>query len=241
VLSGHRDRNLAIRVGRTHSVWRQFPNRYTDVPDVDTLFEVIGCASWRLEPKRLDEYLGRLTDKARHQDVLIEFAPIWRLSGDVNVANEVRGPGPGNTTVDWRIEVPGQPVLLLEVKNRMLDLIESFEAFKSRPAEQPIPEPNHDHKLLFRSVEKKFAARKPTDVIHGVWMKTGLMQEEDDLRAAFEALKPEHIHGVVLGTWDDAAYVLAVDSVTKRRVMRILRLRQSRGLVFKRGSDPHAR
>ena len=197
-------------------------------PEVERLFDVVGCASWRLGTEELNEYLRRLTNRAKHEDTLIEFAPILRLSDDVNVMSEVSGTDLGGATVDWRIEAPGQPPLFLEVKNRIRDLIESFETIKSRQDNDPVPEPSHDHRLLFRSVEKKFRARKSTDAIQGVWVKTGLMQEEDDLRAAFEALQPDHVHVVVLGTWDEEAYVLAADSLTKRRVQRILRLRQSR-------------
>jgi hypothetical protein len=203
-------------------------------PEVEKLFDVVGCAQWRLGTEEQNRYLTRLTDKAKHEDTLTEFAPILRLSDDVKVTNEVTGAGPGNASVDWCIEAPGQPPLLLEVKNRVRDLIESFEAIRGRPEDQPIPAPSHDHKLLFRSVEKKFGARKPTDAIHGVWIKTGLMQEENDLKTAFEALEPGHVHVVVLGTWDEDAYVLATDSSTKRKVLRILRLRQSRRLIFKR-------
>jgi hypothetical protein len=203
-------------------------------PEVETLFDVIGCAEWRLGSKNLSEYLTRLTDKTKHEDVLVEFAPIFRLSDDVKVTNEVTGPGPGNATIDWRIEAPNQPALLLEVKNRMFDLIASFETIKGQPKNEPIPGPSHDHQRLFRSVEKKFAERKPIEIIHAVWIKTGLMQEEDDLLAAFEALKPQHIHAVILGTWGEDAHVLAADSLTKRRVLRILRLRQSKQLIFNR-------
>jgi hypothetical protein len=203
-------------------------------PDVETLYHVIGCASWRLGMDELDAYLKRLTDRGKHQDVLVEFAPILRLSSDVAVTSEVKVEGGGTGTVDWHIKAPGEPALLLEVKNRVDDIIKSFEAIKRRDPRDPIPEPEHDHRLLFRSVEKKFGARKSDESIHCVWLKTGLMQEEDELQKAFENLKPGYIHAVAIGSWDENAYVIAADGPTKKKVLRILKLRQSRGLTFKR-------
>ena len=73
-------------------------------PEVERLFDVVGCASWRLGTEGLNEYLRRLTDKAKHEDTLIEFAPILRLSDDVNVRSEVSGAVFGSATVDWCIE-----------------------------------------------------------------------------------------------------------------------------------------
>jgi hypothetical protein len=203
-------------------------------PEVERLFDVLGCAAWRLAPEKLDTYLARLTSRTKHEDTLIEFAPILRLPDDVHVEYEVSGAGHGNTTVDWLIEAPGQPKLLLEVKNRIRDLIESFEAIKRQDPDQPVPEPRHDHRLLFKSVTQKFKSRESHETIQGVWIKTGLKQEEEDLRTAFDALTPGHLHAAVLGTWDEKAYVLANDASTRRRVLSILRLRQNAGLIFKR-------
>jgi hypothetical protein len=205
-------------------------------PEVERLLDVLGCASWRLPAEKLQGYLLRLADRRKHEDTLIEFAPILRLSADVKVEHEVRGTGGGNTTVDWRIGAPEQPTLLLEVKNRVRDLIESFEAIKRRDKDGPVPEPQHDHRLLFKSVTHKFKPAESSDIIHGVWIKTGIKQEEEDLRTAFEDLPPGHIHVVVLGSWDEDAYVLASNAPTRRRVLRVLRLRQSGALVFKRSS-----
>jgi hypothetical protein len=204
----------------------------TMFPSVETLFDVVGCAQWRLEAKELQDYLTRLTDKGKHEDTLTEFAPILRLSGEVRVKNEVSTGTEGNATVDWHIEQPGGPPLYLEVKNRIFDLVEHFEVLHSDDA---IPEPSHDHRKLFRSVEKKFNARNPTDAIQAVWLRTGLMQEEDALAAAFNALPRGRIHALVLGGWDENAYILADSNATKRSVQRILRLRQNRHLIFRRG------
>ena len=82
-------------------------------PDVETLFGVVGCASWRLSEPRFQEYTNRLIDKFKHEDTLTEFAPILRLPDNFQVTNEAAGSGPGNATIDWRIESPGEPPLML--------------------------------------------------------------------------------------------------------------------------------
>ncbi len=207
-------------------------------PDVETLFGVVGCASWRLSEPRFQEYTNRLIDKFKHEDTLTEFAPILRLPDNFQVTNEAAGSGPGNATIDWRIESPGEPPLMLEVKNRVFDLVEGLEEIQQSQRDKSVPAPSHDHRKLFRSVTKKFGARNAADAIHCVWIRTGLMQEEDDLRAAFETLAPNCVHGVILGTWSDQAYVLAADAGTKKKLLHILRLRQSRNLIFRRDEPP---
>ena len=202
--------------------------------DVEQLFEVVCCAEWRLQGKKRDAYLTRLSDSTHHEDALVEFAPILRLDAEAMVEYEVSGHGSGNRTVDWSICAPGHPELLLEVKNRIRDLVESFETIKSQPSEQPIPAPTHDHALLFKSIEEKFRPRKADEVIQGVWIRAGLRQEETELRAAFDALDSQLVHFAVLGSWGEESYVLSKDVATKRRVQRILSLRNTKGLVFRR-------
>jgi hypothetical protein len=67
-----------------------------------------------------------------------------------------------------------------------------------------------------------------------VWIKTGLMQEETEFRSAFDALDLGRVHVAVLGDWGEDAHVVATDVTTKRIVLKILRLKQSRRLVFNR-------
>jgi hypothetical protein len=202
--------------------------------DVERLFEIICCASWRLPPRKRDAYLERLSDRNHHEDVLVEFAPILRLGARILVEHEQRGLAAGNRTIDWQIQAPDQPVLLLEVKNRMRDLVDSFEAIKNKSSDLPIPEPQHDHSMLFKSILGKFRVRQATEAIQAVWIKTGLKQEETKLQAAFGELDPERLHVAILGNWDSEAYLLGSDTDTKRRVRKVLGLKQTSRLVFKR-------
>ena len=199
---------------------------------VAQLFEVVCCADWRLSEDKLSVYSARLSDPSRHEDVLVEFAPILRLGHATIVDHEVSGGGKG--TVDWSIDEPGYPRLLLEVKNRVGGLVESLETIHSQSPDQQVPAPTHDHTKLFKSVSHKFKPRNADETIQGVWIKAGLLQEEKELFAAFNALDHDLIHAAILGSWGKEGHVIARDKLTKKRVQEILRLRSSKRLVFNR-------
>lgn len=238
--------NLPCFLGRLTGIWRYEYGKPITLqtgrtvvgtpmfPEVERLFDVLGCGEWRLSTEKLRAYLERLVDPTHHEDVLVEFAPILRLPDGVAVQHEVGGNVDGAATVDWSIEAPGYPLLLLEVKNRIGDLIESFETIEHLDTHEAFPPPRHDHRMLFRSVQHKFKSRRPEEAIQGVWIKTGLMQEETEFRSAFDSLELGRVHVAVLGDWGEDAYVVATDNVTKRSVLEILRLRQSTRLVFNR-------
>jgi hypothetical protein len=168
--------------------------------EVDRLFDVLDCPRRRLDPDQLANYIGRLADRVNHQHLLVEFAPILRLNASVKVEYEVSGFGKSNNTIDWLIH--SEPVcLLLEVKNRIRDLIEAsihMQRGKTDP-DGTAPAPIHDPTLLFKSVESKFRTRNPSEMIQAIWIATTLKQEESELRAAFAQLDASYVHVVLLG------------------------------------------
>ena len=204
--------------------------------EVDRLFDVINCARSRLDEGQLRKYLCRLADSDKHQDFLFEFTPILRVDSSVKVDYEASGCAEGHNNVDWLIRSEPVP-LLLEVKNRRKDLIEAIVRVQlgERDPDGTAPAPTHDHSLLFRSVERKFKQRSPSEVIQGVWIVTAVAQEESELQAAFAKMDPSRVHLAIVGDWEDDVYVLSNDACAKERVLEILRLRESRRAVFCRG------
>jgi hypothetical protein len=93
---------------------------------VERLFDVVSCAMRRLAPDQLADYLKRLADPNKHDDLLVEFAPIVRLGPDVALGYEAEGYGQGDRKVDWLVSAHGRPPVLLDVKNRARDLLEAF-------------------------------------------------------------------------------------------------------------------
>ena len=187
----------------------------------------------------LSDYLRRLADPKKHQDLLFEFAPILRLDSSVKIEYEVAGYAEGNRTIDWLIRSVPTP-LLLDVKNRTRDLIESLIRFQrgERDPDGTVPPPAHDPSILFRSVQSKFEPRKPSQFIQAVWVVTAIKQEESEVNAAFARLDASRVHVAVFGDWEDDVYILANDISAKERVLEVLRLRESRRAIFRRGIGP---
>lgn len=203
--------------------------------DVEKLYDVLACAKRRLPVAQLSSYVSRLGDAAKHDDTLVEFAPVLRLDATVKLTYEVEGQGEGNKTIDWMMR-SGDQVLLLDVKNRTRDLLEAFARIQAgeRDPDGSGPAPLHDPALLFRSVEAKFKPCAPGPVVQGAWVHTPLKQEETELLSAFGSLDPTRVHVVLLGGWEDDVYVLAGDNTVKEDALRLLRVRESRRFVFQR-------
>src|SRR5712692_175074 len=130
-------RSAPCFLDRLTGLWRyDFGNPFDGLPGdqivfgthmyqpVERLFDVVSCAMWRLTPEQLADYLKRLGDPNKHEDLIVEFAPILRLGPEVAVTYEVSGYGEGDTKVDWLISAQNSPPVLLDIKNRARDLIE---------------------------------------------------------------------------------------------------------------------
>ncbi|MEM6962393.1 MAG: hypothetical protein AAF550_11740 [Myxococcota bacterium] len=155
-------------------------------------------------------FMARLAVPRQHEINLAEFMPVVRLPRDVTCEFEFKT-GVGNRDVDWRLVRPGHVPLLLDVKTRIADTINVMDniAKGCRKANGDAPEPDHDPKLLFRSVEHKYDPTDPDVQLQGVWVFSALKQEERELRQAFDSLDPERVHFAVLGGWRRGIRVLS--------------------------------
>lgn len=203
---------------------------------VDVLYDVLSTAQRRLTPSQLSNYLIRLADPKKHDDFLFEFAPIVRLGENVGSTYEVMGFGDGNSTVDWLLRPEKGPPILLDVKNRTKDLLQSLTSVQEgdRSVDGSAPVPSHDANLLFASVEQKFRPKSPTEMVQAVWVGTDLKQEEKELTTAFSLLDPSKVHVAILGDWHDDAYVVTNDAIAKEHALATLGVRESRRFVFNR-------
>jgi hypothetical protein len=242
-------RTLPCFLDRLTSMWRyDYGNPFVDLPgggtvfgtnmyhEVDRLFDVLDCARRRLSASQLANYIQRMADPNKHEDILVEFMPILRLAASVSVDYEVVGYGEGNKTVDWVLRSEGVHVAL-DVKNRTKDLLESFALLQAteHTTGDRAPAPMHDPAILFKGVESKFKERRPDDVIQAVWISTALKQEVSELAAAFAKLDAGRVHAAILGDWGDDVYIWANDPAARERLVRVLGVRSSDRFVFRRG------
>jgi hypothetical protein len=176
------------------------------------LLAVIACAVRRLRPAQVLAYAAKLDNATagKHEASLVEFLPVLRLPSDFAVDFEFKT-GAGQRDVDWRLRRAGERSLLVDVKRRTVDMTALGTRIIAGERREPgvSPRPNHDTRMLFRSVEKKFLPSDPDVQVQGVWIATALQQDEVQLRAAFDALDSARVHFAVLGSWGPDITVLA--------------------------------
>lgn len=205
---------------------------------IDHLVEALRCAQLRLTSTQLTRFIDRLSDPAKHGNVLIEMLPALRLHSNVTAEFEVLGYGSGNRMIDWLISPSDGPPVLIEVKHRQRDTVEYFDRLSSRPRGAALLAPEHDTDLLFQSLESKFLHRRPTDIIQGAWIHVSIKQEEGELRASFDKLDPELIHFAILGSWQEDVFLLARSGVDREGLLALLGRKESDRFVFQRGHLP---
>jgi len=168
---------------------------------VRTLVLVMILATRFLDAKTLRNYVDRLANIKKHPDVLAEFQPLLHRVKLQGIEHEV--PGVNQKKIDWFIPDAGLPPLLVEVKSRIKDLIESLESleFARSLGVKDIPTPHHNPALMLRSTADKFAARDPSAALHCVWVASHLKQEADETKRAYEQLATGKVHVVVFGGW----------------------------------------
>ncbi len=201
---------------------------------IDRLVHVLACARQRIPEVKFAEYVTRLANPSKHGDVLAELIPVIRLGPEIEVEFEIVGYGIGNRTIDWLIRASTGPLILLDVKNRSRDLIESFQriAGGERAPDGTVPAPAHDAALLFRSLESKFPVRNPAEVLQGAWIRTGLKQEESELRTSFARLDHSRVHFAILGDWADDAHILQAEGVGAGHLIGVFGLQLSERFIF---------
>lgn len=205
-------------------------------PPIDRLLDVLLCARQRFSDREFEQYIRRLSDLSKHQDVLAEMLPVLRLDSAVEAEFEVAGHAEGNHTVDWRIRRMAGPPVLLDVKHRIRDLIEGLGRICAgeRDADGSAPAPTHDTGILFRSTAAKFKSRDSSQYLQGVWIVTQLMQECSKLNDTFGRIDSSRLHFAIINNWGEEAYILARETTHVRELASLFHLRLSERLVFSR-------
>ena len=200
---------------------------------VKDLLTALRCALVRVPTGKLNVYLARLDDAVRHRETLAEMMPLARCTANIGVDFEVAGLGQGNRTVDWVLAPDGGRRVLLDVKQRIADLIHAIDRkFEGKV----VPAPTHDTGLVFRSIETKFADADPDVQLQGAWIATDLQQDASELPAAFEKLDGRKVHFAILGDWEPGVHLLVRREQDRAYLTEMLGLTETNSrFVFQRG------
>jgi hypothetical protein len=203
-------------------------------PLVDNLCWVLREVDRVLTERQRREYHLRLSDIEHHQDTLVEFVPLFRMSGGSQPEYETRS-GRGNRTVDGAIPTSGARVLL-DVKHRDRDFIEQLSrvAAGERDRDGTAPAPTHNHEILFRNVEDKYTAADPSVQLQGVWIVPGIQQEQTDFETAFRALDSALVHFAVLGGWESSIHIVTARTEDRERLFKMFPQVDGGSSVFER-------
>jgi hypothetical protein len=185
----------------------------TQWPQVRSLYQSVHAAESRLGSEELVKWLARLSDPAKHVDALVEMRPVVGLAASANAQFEVTGRGEGNKTIDWLVEPKAGRPLLLDVKNRIADLLDHLRQMMPamQAARHPATPNAPDPSVLFRNTVEKFRGESRSVQLQGVWIHSEIKQDKNRVTAYFRGLDPSRLHFAVLADWDDDATILVRD------------------------------
>ncbi|MDO8415723.1 MAG: hypothetical protein Q7S87_05865 [Agitococcus sp.] len=193
------------------------------------IFSVLECMSRRLTSEQQKFYLNRLADIEKHLDVLFEMIPAIHTSNEVKMDFEVVGLGSGNTDVDWVLNPLNQRRVLIDVKRRVIDFI--FHA-SAMDESGHLTEPDHEPKLLFKSIEKKFKEMSPDIQLQGAWINTIIKQDISRLVKDFYQLDSKKVHFIILGDWKKDALILTQKNEDRLYLRHLFSLEESERFTF---------
>jgi hypothetical protein len=197
------------------------------LPVNELLLATGAFAHWVPVGKRT-AYLAALNDPSKHPSALAEMMPVCRLPFTRAVDYEVSGHGPGNRTVDWALQA-GCRLILLDAKSRTADFIQ--QAFiADQKGEMPAPE--HDHNLMFKSIEGKFNAADPAIQLQGAWITTHIMQNREEIENAFAALDPAKVHFAIFGDWRSDVSLLVRREADRQYLLELFKVTQSQRFFY---------
>ena len=173
-------------------------------------------------------YLAVLNSPDKHPVALAEMMPVCRLPFTLEVVYEVPGYGPGNRTVDWALQAGGR-LILIDAKSRTTDFIQQA-CNAGQNGEMPVPE--HDHKLMFKSIEGKFNAADPDVQLQGAWITTHITQNCVEIDNAFAALDPTMVHFALLGDWRSDVSLLVRREADRKFLLDFFNVTQSQRFFF---------
>lgn len=173
-------------------------------------------------------FIAALNCPSRHLAALAEMMPVCRLQFNLAVDYEVLGYGPGNRTVDWGLQTGGR-LVLIDAKSRTTDFIQQASN-ASQNGKMLMPE--HDHKLMFKSIEGKFNVADPEVQLQGAWITTHIMQNRVEIDNAFAAMDSAKVHFTMFGDWRSDISLLVRREADRQFLLDLFNVTQSNRFFF---------
>jgi hypothetical protein len=195
-------------------------------PEVEHLYLAMTLMESHLSSTELLEYIGRLGVRSKHHEVLFEARPLLFLDPRVTASFEVVGFGKGNKTIDWLFGRAGSTNVLVEVKYRVVDVVQHFEPMMSsldsgRPVIASGPALSAP---LFPSTYDKFLPNAPSVQLQGAWISSNIKVKPAELQYTFQSLPEDHLHFAVLSGWSRDGLLLTRSGIDRGYIKETLGL-----------------
>ncbi|MDO8486361.1 MAG: hypothetical protein Q7S77_01525 [Candidatus Staskawiczbacteria bacterium] len=206
--------------------------------ETKNLYLALKTAKKYLNFTEIKDYNKKINNINKHQDFLFEMRPLFYLRSDLKTRYESSNNSSGGKNIDW--EIRGKEYnILFDVKNRIKStinhlfyILEMVEKIKAGLAPESIPSPiAPDPADLFKSTFKKFRDRTNNKTLQGVWIATGIMEDEKKLNEYFKSLDPKKIQFAIVSGWDKDAYILVKNNSDKQILIDYFNLIETRGFV----------
>ena len=205
------------------------------MPPVEWLVKAVAVANEILSPSEQIAFRGRLADRPRHQDALVEMVAVFGLRGKIRPLYEPPGEGTGARSIDWLATGLPEGDFLVEVKNRVGPLAKEME--RIRPHAEaglsgiPGPPPT-DFNGLFRDTGDKFKLRVDSNRTQGALLFLNLKVPLKELHHYFIDILSDRLDFVGLTTNGAGFHIEADSPGTNTRVLSAFQFTESDDAIF---------
>jgi hypothetical protein len=195
-------------------------------PEVEHLYRALRSMEQNVPTPALLQYLKRLAERSKHQEVLFEARPLFYLAEGTAPEFEVSGYGKGNRTIDWRFSPKGSVDILVEVKYRIGDVVQHIGPMAPGldAGQDSVSSGPGKPEALFPSTFDKFLAVNPSTQLQGAWVYSNIKVKLADLVAYFLSLPEDQLHFAIISTWNETGFLLSRKGVDRERIMQIFGL-----------------
>lgn len=206
--------------------------------EIDNLYLAIRTAIKHLNTKDLQCYLKILDNKENHQNHIFEIRPLVNLKSGLTVQYESNNNCVENKKIDW--EIKGDITILLEVKNRIKSTFDHIEhiskilsEYEAGISPEDITKPSSpEPEFMFTKTLEKMKSRNDLMTLQGVWISSGIKEDEKKLNEYFNKLDSKIIQFAIFSGWEKEAYILVKKEKYKQTLVEYFSLTETNDFVM---------